>query len=79
MSKPLYKVINPWVIKILRSPFHGLMSHNTVLLEFKNRKSGKPLSTPVSYRAVDGHLYCFTEKANMWWLNLEGGQCRMPE
>jgi len=73
MSKTLYSVINPVVKFILSSPLHGLMSGNTVLLEFKGRKSGKIYTTPVSYRATNGHLHCFTDKANRWWLNLQGG------
>jgi hypothetical protein len=73
MSKALYTVINPVVKTILRSPLHGLMSRNTVLLEFKGRKSGKTYTTPVSYRAVKGDLHCFTEKTNKWWHNLRGG------
>ena len=73
MSKTLYSVINPVVKFILNSPLHGLMSRNTVLLEFKGRKSGKTYMTPVSYHATDGHLHCFTDKGNKWWHNLEGG------
>ena len=70
MSKALYTVINPGVKRILGSPLHRLMSRNAVLLEFKGRKSGKTYTTPVSYRAVNGHLHCFTEKTNKWWHNL---------
>lgn len=73
MSKALYSVINPVVKFILSSPVHGLMSRNTVLLEFKGRKSGKTYTTPVSYRAMNGQLHCFTDKANKWWHNLRGG------
>ena len=74
MNKALYSVINPVVKFILSSPLHGLMSRNTVLLEFKGRKSGKIYTTPVSYRATDGRLHCFTEKANKWWRNLCDGE-----
>jgi deazaflavin-dependent oxidoreductase (nitroreductase family) len=73
VSKTLYAVINPVVKFILRSPLHGLMSRNTVLLEFKGRKSGKTYTTPVSYRAAGDHVYCFTDKANKWWHNLRHG------
>ena len=59
MSKALYSLINPVVKVILRSPLHGLMSRNTILLEFKGRKSGKIYSTPVSYHDTDGALHCF--------------------
>lgn len=70
MSEALYAVINPVVKFILRSPLHGLMSGNTLLLGFKGRKSGKMYSTPVSYHAVDGHVHCFTEIKSNWWRNL---------
>jgi len=73
MSKVLYSLVNPVVSFVLRSPFHSLMSHNTVLLEFKGRKSGKTYTTPVSYHAANGHLHCFTEKNNQWWRNLRSG------
>jgi hypothetical protein len=73
MSKNLYSVINPIVKFILSSPLHGLMSRNTVLLEFKGRKSGRTYTTPVSYRATNGQLHCFTDRANKWWHNLRGG------
>ena len=74
MSKTFYSVINPVVKFVLRSPFHGVMSRNTMLLEFKGRKSGKSYATPVSYHTADGHLHCFTDKRNRWWHNLKLGE-----
>ena len=47
MSKHLYRTINPIVRTILRSPFHGLMCKNTLLLEFTGRKSGRTLLPPL--------------------------------
>jgi len=38
MSNLLYGLINPAVCSLLRSPLHGLMSKNTLLLEFAGRK-----------------------------------------
>jgi len=73
MSKALYSLINPVVSFVLRSPLHGLMSHNTVLLGFKGRKSGKTYTIPVSYHATNGHLHCFTDRSNQWWRNLRYG------
>ena len=70
MSEALYAVINPVVKFILRSPLHGLMSGNTLLLEFRGRRSGKTYLRPVSYNAVDGHVHCFTERKSNWWRNL---------
>ena len=79
MSKTLYTMINPVVKFVLRSPIHGLMSRNTVLLELKGRKSGKIYTTPVSYHAApNGQVHCFTEKQNKWWHNLrEGDELRL--
>ena len=74
MSKRLYRVINPVVKKILRSPFHGVLSQNTLLLEFTGRKSGRKLSTPVSYHSTDGVAHCFTRKSFAWWKNLNSGE-----
>ncbi len=70
MSQKLYKVINPIVKRILCSPLHGLMSKNTLLLEFKGRKSGRTLSTPVSYHLESDRIHCFTSKGYRWWRNL---------
>ncbi len=73
MSKALYAVINPVVKFVLGSPIHGLMSHNTMLLEFKGRKSGEHYTLPVSYHATNGGVSCFTDKSNLWWRNLQHG------
>ena len=70
----LYKVINPPVKALLRSPLHGLMSKNTLLLEFTGRKSGKALSTPISYHLSNNAAHCFTNRNFAWWRNLLNGQ-----
>lgn len=43
------KMYNPVVIWLLRSPFHGLIDKNTVLITFTGRKSGKSYTFPISY------------------------------
>ncbi len=70
----LYKFINPPVKVLLKSPLHGLMSQNTLLLAFTGRKSGKPLSTPISYHISEGYAHCFTNRGFVWWRNLLNGQ-----
>ena len=70
MSKLLYRIINPPVKWLLGSPLHGLMSGNTLLLEFTGRKSGRALATPISYRLADGVVHCFTSRTSGWWRNL---------
>ena len=73
MSKTLFAVINPVVKSVLRSPLHGLMSRNTMLLEFQGRKTGRRYSTPVTYLERDGTVHCFTDRTNAWWRNLQDG------
>ena len=74
MSKRLYRIINPAVKGILRSPLHGVLSNNTLLLEFTGRNTGRKLSTPVSYYSTEGVAHCFTRKSFVWWKNLSSGE-----
>jgi deazaflavin-dependent oxidoreductase (nitroreductase family) len=56
---------------ILRSPVHGMVSKNILLITFTGRKTGRTFSTPVSYSQHDGQVYAFTHAA--WWKNLQVG------
>jgi len=53
---------------VLRSPVHGMVSKNILLITFTGRKSGKTYTTPVSYSQHGHEIYIFTH-AN-WWKNL---------
>ena len=53
---------------VLRSPAHGLVSKNILLITFTGCKSGKTYTTPVCYSQEDDRVYIFTH-AN-WWKNL---------
>ena len=66
----MYRLINPPVKWLLRSSLHGLLSSNTLLLEFTGRKSGRALSTPISYHLDEGAAHCFTTQSFSWWRNL---------
>ena len=65
----LYRVINPVVKGILRSPLHGMMSNNTMLLSYRGQRSGRAFELPISYAQIDGDLYAFTAKSGQWWRN----------
>tara|TARA_R110002110_G_scaffold105222_11_gene264749 strand:- start:466 stop:915 length:450 start_codon:yes stop_codon:yes gene_type:complete len=71
MSKLLYQMINPPIRLLLKSPLHGLMSSNTLIIEFKGRKSGRTMTTPISYLQTDTLVQCFTGRPNIWWRNLQ--------
>jgi hypothetical protein len=68
--------IPPFVNKamkfVLRSPAHGLISKNILVITFTGRTSGKTYSTPVSYSQVGDVVCIFTHAA--WWKNLVGGK-----
>ena len=53
---------------VLRSPMHGMVSKNILLITFTGCKSGKTYTTPVCYSLEDNQVYIFTH-AN-WWKNL---------
>ncbi len=84
MSRALYAVINPVVKFILRSPVHGLMSHNTLVLEFKDRSSAKTYSTAVSYPSRMAMCITSPKRATSGgatsntWTRLNGCHSRKP-
>lgn len=70
--KVAYKVINPVLKTLLRSPLHNPISKRLVVLTFKGRKTGREYSTPVGYTQVDNTTVLMTTQAP-WWKNLRGG------
>lgn len=71
--KPAFKVINPLMKALLRSPLHGPLSDSLLLITFTGRKSGQTYTTPVGYEQVDGTLYVTSQTDRVWWKNLRGG------
>ena len=65
----LFKILNPVMKAILRSPFHSLVSRSIMIITFTGRKTGKEYSAPVSYIREDQLVTCFTHAK--WWLNFE--------
>ena len=43
------KIINPFIILILRSPLRGIMGAGFLLISYTGRKSGKRFTLPVNY------------------------------
>ncbi len=54
-----------------RSPLHGLLSGNTLIIGFTGARSGKRYAVPVSYIQDGAGIRCFT--AGRWSRNLRGG------
>ena len=62
-----------FVTALLRSPLHGLVSKGILLITVTGRKSGRRISTPVSYWEDDGALWIMSSRDRTWWRNLLGG------
>jgi hypothetical protein len=63
--------VNKVLGALLRSPLHGLLSKDILLVTFTGRKSGKTITTPVTYTQSGDALLVFT--SSPWWKNLRGG------
>ena len=66
----IYKVANPFVKALLRSPLHGIASGNVALLHFRGRKSGREFVTPLSYVREKGTVCLLSAHGTRWWMNL---------
>jgi hypothetical protein len=63
--------VNRVLTTILRSPIHGFLSNEMMLITFTGRKSGKAFTTPVSMLPSPGGVQFFV--ASPWYRNLIGG------
>lgn len=60
---------NPFVIWLLRSPLHGLLSAHFMVITYTGRKSGKIFRVPVNYVQDDHTLYVSSDPKRTWWRN----------
>jgi hypothetical protein len=73
LQKIIQRIGNVFIGGILRSPFHAMLSKNTLLLSFTGRTSGKRYTTPVNYTRVGDEFLIFSRKDRTWWRNLRVG------
>lgn len=66
-----YKVVNPAMMTVLRSPFHRPLSNNLMILIFTGHKSGKRYMIPVGYLQEGEKLFIFSH--SNWAKNFIGG------
>ena len=64
--------LNPVMRSLLRSPLHGITSHNIGIVHFTGRKSGLKLSTPLSYTREGNIARLLSNRSTRWWLNFRG-------
>ena len=69
--------LNPLIRGLLRSPAHGITSHNIGIVHFTGRKSGRKLSTPLSYTREGDIVRLLSNQNTRWWLNFRGEGARV--
>jgi deazaflavin-dependent oxidoreductase (nitroreductase family) len=74
-SRSLQRLGNLFMIGLLRSPAHRLVSGSLLLLSFRGRRSGRRFTIPVMYAERDGTLTVFVGHPDRktWWRNLRQG------
>lgn len=68
-----HKLYDPFTAFILKSPLHGLLDRNLMLVTVTGRKSGKHYTTPVNYLIDGDTLLTVSLRSRTWWRNLRGG------
>ena len=63
----MFRILNPIMKSILKSPFHKAVSGQIMIITFQGAKSGKQYSTPISYSRENNTVYAFTHAK--WWKN----------
>lgn len=71
LPEALFRIINPMMTMLLRSPLHGLMSASVLVLSFKGRRTGRQITFPLRYARTEGGVVCFTTDDAKWWRNFE--------
>ncbi|MEU4410955.1 wax ester/triacylglycerol synthase domain-containing protein [Streptosporangium sp. NPDC023963] len=66
-------LVDPLVRRLLRSPWHALISRRVVLLAITGRRSGATVVVPAQYAYNGQGLTLVSKRSRVWWRNLEGG------
>lgn len=69
----LYRVLNPVMRTVLRSPLHRMASRTIALLRFCGRTSGREFVTPLSYVRDDQTVWFLSDHSTNWWKNFREG------
>jgi deazaflavin-dependent oxidoreductase (nitroreductase family) len=64
---------NAFVVAVLRSPLHGLLSRDMLLLSYTGRTSGRPYTLPLNYIKIGDALLILSMRSRTWWRNLRDG------
>lgn len=59
-----------FVVWLLKSPLHGLISSAVMLVNYTGRRTGKVYAVPVNYVFTQEGLLVMSLKKRVWWRNL---------
>jgi hypothetical protein len=66
---------NPIVPALLRSPLHGLLSRDLMLISMIGRRTGRRQTLPVQYARRGDEVYVLSWPDRRWWRSLAGFTC----
>lgn len=66
-------LFNPFILWLLRSPFHPLVSNSIMAISYTGKKSGKTYCLPVNYIHVGDQMLTLSMTNRTWWRNFRGG------
>lgn len=66
-----FRIINPVMAWLLRSPLHGIMSASLLVLSYQGRRTGRTITLPLRYAVSGDGWACFTSDDAKWWRNFE--------
>jgi hypothetical protein len=68
--------MNPFVVWVLESPCHGLLSRGLMVMKVQGIRSGMRYSFPVGYQRQGDELFVLVSKAprKKWWRNFRQSQ-----
>src|ERR1700759_2640288 len=69
--KAFFRVVNPILTLLLRTPFGGAARQQFMVVAFTGRKSGRPYSLVLTAHLIDGILYALSGAT--WKANFRGG------
>jgi len=69
---PAQRLFNRFVIWLLQSPFHRVLSTHLLLLTYTGKQSGTKRSVPITYLQEGEMVTAFCERDVIWWKNLRG-------
>jgi len=72
-TRVMNAIVNPLVKAVLRSPAHGLLDRNVLLVTVAGHRTGRIYTMPVNYVREDGFVTVMSQNHRTWWRNLRDG------